>query len=90
MGSIPRLLLALSDGHPATRGALTPASLGSTRVAHFTSYPELFGIAIDDRSAEEALTVYDHPEVTIFRKSKDRWNSHDAWYLLNDALGHGG
>lgn len=69
--------------------ALYSGELGFDQVAHFTSFPKLLGVEIDDRAAEEALTVYDHPEVTVFRKS-DRWHAHDAWKLLDDALGRGG
>jgi YYY domain-containing protein len=69
--------------------ALFSGALGFDRVAYFRSSPELFGITIDDRGAEESLTVYDHPEVFIFKKS-DRWSDDAAWYLLNDALGDGG
>ena len=69
--------------------ALFSGALGFDQVAHFRSSPELLGITIDDRGAEESLTVYDHPEVFIFQKS-DRWSDDAAWYLLDDALGEGG
>jgi hypothetical protein len=45
---------------------------GYTLIKKFTSYPSLryLGIPLDfpDQWAEEAFTVYDHPEVLIFKK----------------------
>ncbi len=42
--------------------------LGYQKVAEFTSYPRLFGLDLNDQSADESFTVYDHPKVTIFQK----------------------
>jgi hypothetical protein len=37
--------------------------LGFTQIAEFTSYP-----IINDDSADESFTVYDHPKIIIFKK----------------------
>lgn len=49
--------------------ALRTGELGFEKVAEFTSPPELSGVSIQDRSAEESWTVYDHPSVTVYRKT---------------------
>jgi hypothetical protein len=45
-------------------------SLGFQKVAEFTNYPTIpfFNIAIEDQSADESFTVYDHPKIMIFKK----------------------
>lgn len=47
---------------------------GFRQVAEFSSYPgftigKLF-VGINDQSADESFTVYDHPKIMIFKKSK--------------------
>ncbi|MBF6600282.1 MAG: glycosyltransferase family 39 protein [Dehalococcoidia bacterium] len=49
--------------------ALADGSLGFRKVAEFNSYPELFGIKLNDTGAEESYTVYDHPKVIIYKKT---------------------
>ena len=53
--------------------SLFNGSLGFTKIAEFSSYPCLPSIGmpqfcLNDDSAEEAFTVYDHPKVIIFKK----------------------
>ena len=45
--------------------------LGFDLVAVFQSYPTIGPIVINDQSAEEAFTFYDHPKVFIFKKRAD-------------------
>ncbi len=49
---------------------LFDGSLGFRKIAEFSSNPTIpfLNIAIDDQSADEAFTVYDHPKVIIFKK----------------------
>ena len=46
-------------------------NLGFDLVATFESYPTIGPLVINDQSAEEAFTFYDHPKVFIFKKNAD-------------------
>ena len=45
--------------------------LGYDLVAVFETYPTLGSIVINDQSAEEAFTFYDHPKSFVFKKNED-------------------
>lgn len=47
---------------------LFSGKLAYQKVAEFTSYPQIFGFTINDQSADESFTVYDHPKIIIFKK----------------------
>ena len=49
--------------------ALWDGELGFERVREFTSYPQLGPLQFPDDEAEEALSVYDHPRVILWRKT---------------------
>ena len=69
-GSIPRM----PERYPMTSEyyrRLFAGDLGFSLVATIPSYPSIGSWAINDDSAEEAFTVYDHPKVLIFRKDPD-------------------
>ncbi|MCC7363723.1 MAG: phospholipid carrier-dependent glycosyltransferase [Dehalococcoidia bacterium] len=63
---------------------LESGELGFERVATFEVRPSFLGIPLDDSAAEESFTVYDHPEVRIYRKT-DAWDPLRAVALLNEA-----
>lgn len=68
-GTLPRL----TEKYPATSRFYTlllSGQLGYKEVATFTRYPSLFGITINDDSAEESIQVFDHPTVRIFQNTQ--------------------
>lgn len=82
-GSIPRLPLR----YPLTTKYyewLFDGELGFEKINEFTSYPQLFGIVLNDDTSDEAFTVYDHPKVIIFAKSPNYSSEHVA-ELLNSV-----
>ncbi len=67
-GSIVRL----PERYPATIAfydKLFNGEAGFTLVKKVTSYPSLFGLKFNDDFADESFTVYDHPQVHIFKKN---------------------
>ena len=69
-GSIPRLPMRF----PMTKEyyqLLFDGKLGFQLAGRFTSFPTLFGLQFDDTKAEEAFSVYDHPEVRIYTKTPE-------------------
>ena len=66
-GTMPKL----SERYPFTSRLYQKLLNGQSdykEVATFTSYPSLFGISINDDSAEESVQVFDLPTVKIFQK----------------------
>lgn len=49
----------------------TTGELGFELAATFVSPPRLGPLVINDQSADEAFTVYDHPKVLVFTKTAD-------------------
>lgn len=47
---------------------LFSGNLGFEKVAEFNSHPSFFNFVINDQSADESFTVYDHPRIIIFKK----------------------
>lgn len=61
----------LPERYPMTNlyyAAMWDGRLGFEVAGEFTSPPQLFGWTFDDRAADESWSLYDHPQVTVFRK----------------------
>lgn len=67
---------------------LLSGELGFEEIKDFTQGPELFGIEWNDLSAEESLTVYEHPQVRIFKKT-DAFDAQHVSDEFNTALANG-
>ncbi len=65
-------LLHLPDRYPLTKRyyeLLFSEKLGYQKVAEFSSYPQLFGVSLNDDTSEETFQVYDHPKTFIFKNT---------------------
>ena len=51
--------------------AMWDGRLGFELAQEVTSPPQLLGITFDDRHADESFSLYDHPQVSIFRKVRN-------------------
>ncbi|MAT43130.1 MAG: hypothetical protein CL609_12375 [Anaerolineaceae bacterium] len=58
-------------------------NLGFDLIKVFESYPQIGNFKINDLSAEEAFSVYDHPKVLIFKKSEN-YNPQKVREILGD------
>ena len=90
----------LPERYPMTTryyDAMFDGSLGFDLVLEQTSPPSLLGFTFDDRLADESWSLYDHPQVSIFRKVRDlsdaeydaifdsAWEDAVPWYRGKDS-----
>ncbi|HEU5440548.1 MAG TPA: DUF2298 domain-containing protein [Ktedonobacterales bacterium] len=83
--SIPKL----PDRYPMTTRyyeLLFSGKLGFHLAAHFDNHPHLLGWTLDDTSADESYSVYDHPPVWIFVKSGAGLNQQQLYAALTSGL----
>lgn len=78
----------LPDSFPATAEyyrLLWSGALGFDLAARVERPPSLGPLVLDDRLAEEIFSVYDHPQVALFRRNP-RWDRAEAEALLLRTL----
>jgi len=60
---------------------LDSGEMGFNKVKEVSSFPEFFGLKIDDSPADEAFWVFDHPKVRIYQKTKNlTWEEFQALF----------
>ena len=64
--------------------ALWKGDLGFEKAREFTSYPQLGPLQFPDDDAEEALSVYDHPRVILWKKGPN-YSAIKARAILQEA-----
>jgi uncharacterized membrane protein len=67
-------VVELPERYPMTTRyyeAMWSGELGFELALDVTSPPRLFGFVFEDRTADESWSLYDHPQVTVFRKVRD-------------------
>ncbi len=65
--------LRLKYSHPLTARyyrLLFNGKLGFDKIKQVSSYPNFWGIELNDDDAEETFQVFDHPKVMIFKKAR--------------------
>lgn len=90
----------LPERYPMTTryyDAMFNGTLGFELAREVTTPPKLFGYLFDDRHADESWSLYDHAQVSIFRKVRDlsdaeydalfdrSWESAVPWYRGADS-----
>ncbi|MEI2688996.1 MAG: DUF2298 domain-containing protein [Anaerolineae bacterium] len=77
---------------------LFDGQLGYELALEQVNSPRLFGMAVNDRSADESFTLYDHPRVLVFRKVRDlsdaewdvllggSWIGAQPWYVGEETF----
>jgi YYY domain-containing protein len=83
--SIPKL----PDRYPLTTryyDLLFAGTLGFHLAAHFEAHPHLLGFRLDDTTADESFSVYDHPPVWIFARAGAGLNAQQLDQMLTHGL----
>lgn len=77
-------LMRLTSTYPITSRyykLLFAGKLGYKEIGVWSSYPQLFGVPINDNSSEETFQVFDHPKVYLFKNIK-----YYSQFQLNNIL----